>query len=635
MRRSSLPKKLPPELRLTGERRQSERPRISRPRLTPPPEPELSPIQQWAASDPATQWAQDVIAGRIVAGQLMKAAAERHMRDLCRTDLRFDVAKAADALEFFPSMFTVTAGAASGQPFHLPNYLAFVVGSLFGWYKPSGRLRFREAWLEIGKGQVKTPLAAAVGLYIMGWRGIARSEVYTIAKDRNQANVLFADAVNLCRAPIPGPEGPTSDSLESIGEVIIRGTGEMAWMIEHPGTHSKFRVLANDEKISGPKPAMVCADEIHEWKSAGQLELWKAALVKMPTDALLMITTNTPAADQIIATELSEFYQGVVKGVFDDDAVFSFIARVDDDDDPMNDEDCWPKALPLLGLTYPVENVRTAVASSRHRIATSLTTKRLYFGVPVGSSAYWIDLDSWELVQGDFREDDMGDAPCYLGLDLSQKNDLTALSTVWRKDGKHYVKIYYWRPRDNAVEAGKADGAPYFEWGQQGLLKLVPGLSIEYDYVAAEVQRLHTRFAVKAMAFDPAHSIEFRKACDRIGFTTWVWKEGETKGSGLKMVVHSQGRMGMHSKQMLWMPRSLQLLEDCVLRGDIVIQKSPITTWCSGNAAIEADAQNNRWLIKQRTRGRIDGIVSAAMGVGIALAGLEEAREPEFQLLVM
>ena len=617
-------RKLPPELE-----RLAERPRRVRPRLDPV---EADPIRDWADSDPATAWARQVIAGEIIAGEMTKQAAQRHLNDLERSDLVWDKTKAADALEFFPKVFTVTAGAASGQPFNLPNYLAFVVGSLFGWYLPSGRLRFREAWLEIGKGQVKTPLAAAIGLYVMGWRGIARSEVYTIAKDRNQANVLFSDAVNLCRAPIPGP---INQSLESRREVVIRGTGEMAWMIEHMATASKFRVLANDEKISGPKPTMVCADEIHEWKSAGQLELWKAALVKMPGDALLMLTTNTPAADQIMATELSEFYQGVLKGTFNDDSVFAFIARVDKDDDPMNDETCWPKALPLLNVTYPEENVRTAVASSRHRISTSLTTKRLYFGIPVGSSEYWIDLDAWEAVQGQFNINDLKEVPCYLGLDLSQKNDLTALTAVWRKDGKHYVKVWYWRPRDNAVEAGKADGAPYFEWGELGLLNLVPGLSIEYEYVAAQVQKLCTEHQVKALAFDPAHSVEFRKACERIDFKTWIWKEGETKGQGLKMVVHSQGRMGMHSKQLLWMPRSIQLLEDCVLRGDIVIERSPITTWCSGNAAVESDAQNNRWLIKHRQRGRIDGLVSIAMGVGVALAGLDEAREPEFQLLVL
>lgn len=590
------------------------------------------PIRAWADSDPATQWAKDVQDGKILAGEFMRLAAKRHLTDLERTDLIWDKTKAADALEFFPKVLSVTAGAAYGQRFNLPNYLAFVVGSIFGWYRPSGRLRFREVWLEIGKGQVKTPLAAAIGLYVMGWRDIPRAEVYTIAKDRNQANVLFSDAVALCRAPIPDMG---NQSLESRQEVVIRGTGEMAWMIEHPATHSKFRVLANDEKISGPKPVVVCADEIHEWKSAAQIETWKAALVKMPGDALLLLTTNTPANDQVMASEMSEYYQGVLRGYFSDDAALAIIARVDKDDDPMEDESCWKKALPLLDLTYPTENVRTAVNASKHRIATSLTTKRLYFGVPVGSADYWIDLDAWEEVQGDFDPEDFKDCPCYLALDLSQKNDLTALGACWRKDGKQYARVYYWRPQFKIEEAGRADGAPYLEWSEAGYLNLVPGRSIDYEFVATQVQDLTIKYKVQALAYDPAHSTEFRKACDNIDFATWIWKEGEPKGSGLKMVVHAQGRMGMNSKQMLWMPRSLQQLEDYILRKDIVIQRSPVTNWCSGNAIVESDAQNNKWLVKTRQRGRIDGVVALAMDIGIATAGLDEGREPEYQLLVL
>jgi phage terminase large subunit-like protein len=83
------------------------------------------------------------------------------------------------------------------------------------------------------------------------------------------------------------------------------------------------------------------------------------------------------------------------------------------------------------------------------------------------------------------------------------------------------------------------------------------------------------------------------------------------------------------------MPRSLQQTEDAILRGDVVIDANPITNWCSSNAAIEADAQNNRWLVKKRLRGRIDGVVSMAMGMGISLAGLEEAREKTYQMLVL
>lgn len=587
------------------------------------------------STDKGTRWAEKVVAGQVVSGELMRLACQRHLDDFetChRRGFYWDKQSAARALAFFPAVLSVTAGAKAGQPFELPSFSSFVIANLFGWRRNSGRLRYRECWIEAGKGQLKSPLAAAVGLYKMGWCGVQRSEVYAIAKDRNQANVLFHDAVQLCRAPIPKMG---NQSLESNGEVVIRGTGEMAWLIEHPDTASKFRALANDENISGPKPTMVAADEIHEWRSGAQIELWKAALVKMPTDGLLMLCTNTPAADQIIATELSSFYQGILRRTFEDDSCFAFIARTDEGDNPLEDESCWPKAMPVLNITFPIENVRIAVNSAKHRIATSLAVKRLYFGIPVGASKYWIDLDSWEAVQGEVKPESEKGYPCHLALDLSQKNDLTALTAVWEHDGLR-AKIWYWRPDYNLADAGREDMAPYSEWKEAGLLNTVPGRSIDYEFVAAKVQQLCAEHEVVDLAFDPAHIIEFRKACDRIGFATWVWKPDEPPGTGLKMIVHSQGRAGMHSKQSLWMPRSLQQTEDVILEGQIIVDKSPITLWCAGNAAVEADAQNNRWLSKKLQRGRIDGMVSLCMGVGLALNKTETTvREPEYQMFVL
>lgn len=595
------------------------------------------PVTSREKRDDTTAWARKVVAGEIVAGELMRLAAERHIRDVesqAQTGLVWDADAAQEALRFFPELFSVTAGAKAGLPFELPSYLTFVVGSLFGWRTSSGRMRFRQAWLELGKGMVKTPLSAAIGLYFMGWRGIPRSEVYAIAKDKLQANVLFQDAVNLCRAQIPGMD---NTSLESSETVIIRGTGEMSWLIEHPSTGSKFRSLANDERISGPRPSMVCADEIHEWTSTAQIELWQAALTKMPGDALLLLSTNTPAADQVVATELSEYYQSVLRGTFKDDAAFALIARVDPADDPMNDEACWPKALPLLGLTYPIENVRTAVQSSRHRLATSLATKRLYFGIPVGASEWWIDLDAWEGCQGVVDVEAMRGFPCYLALDLSQKNDLTALTAVWsgHPDGKARAKTWYWRPNYAVADAARADGAQYVEWAEGGHLNLVPGRAIEYEYVAAKIEQLCAEQHVVLLAFDPAHISEFRKACDRIAFATWIWRPDEMPGSGLKMMVHAQGRAGMHSKQALWMPRSLTQLEDAILKGELIVDRNPLTSWCSANAAVQADAQNNRWLVKKRQRGRIDGVVSLAMAMGAAELKEEPQRQPEFQMFVL
>ena len=114
--------------------------------------------------DPATAWVRDVVEGRIVSGELAIRACRRHLDDLERGHERGLIWKpeaAAKALRFFPAMLTVTAGAKAGERFNLPSYTAFVVGSLFGWHRADGRLRFRTAWVEAGKGQIKSPVAAA------------------------------------------------------------------------------------------------------------------------------------------------------------------------------------------------------------------------------------------------------------------------------------------------------------------------------------------------------------------------------------------------------------------------------------------------------------------------------------------
>lgn len=576
--------------------------------------------------DPTTAWARDVVDGRVVSGDFAIRACQRHLDDLKHGHERGLVwrpDKAAHALGFFPAMLTVTAGAKAGEPFNLPSYTTFVVGSLFGWYrKESGRLRFRTCWVEAGKGQIKSPVAAAIGLYTLAYRGIPRAECYAIAKDRNQANVLFGDAVAMANADMPDAayEGET---LVSRGDVLPRGTGDMTWMLEHPASSSKFRALAGDEKVNGPRPSFVAADEIHEWKSDGALKTWRSAGAKMPGDFLLWMSTNTPAADQAIATEWSETHQRILRGEAEDDSAFAFIARVDPKDKPFDDEGCWPKSMPCLGITFPIENVRIEVNSSRHSVGTRLQTERLYFGVPVGSSEYWIDLDAWERVQGKVSLREAKRRTVFLSLDLSKKNDLTALGVGFRDENEVlHASVQYWKPDYKLSERAKEDHAQYVEWAAANLINPVPGRSIEYEFVAAKVQKLANDHNVDVLVVDPAFLTDFRQACDRVGLDTWVWSPDEEYGSGLKIVIHGQGRMGMQSKKALWMPRSLQQLEDMILTEQIVIDESPVTKWCSGNAAIQADAQNNRFFVKKNQRGRIDGLVVLAM-----LAGASEIVE--------
>lgn len=584
--------------------------------------------------DPTTAYALAAADGRRpngdLVGALERGAAERHLRDIdtgAARGLRWEPDRAEHALAFPPAVLSITEGAKAGQPFNLLPWHTFVAGSLFGWRRVSGRMRFRSAWLETGKGQAKSPFMAAIGLYMCGFYGVPRASVFSIGQDKRTANVLFRDAVAMCRAPIPPAEGEEvdpSDTLVSRGTAIIRGEGDNAWKIEFPDMGAVFQSLANGESPSGPKPVLVAADEIHEFKTNTSIEIWKGAIGKMPGDALMILGTNTPASTQHVGTAYSEFYQRVALGQVEDDEAFAFIARVDEVDRPtvFSKPEVWTKSLPALDVTFPRENVEGMVATAKQLLSTALSTKRLYFGIPIGSVEFWIAEEAWAAVQGQVDPDRLRGCRCWLSLDLSKKNDLTALSVCWLDDDGHlWVKTFYWTTREGLAERALADNAPYQEWVEKGFLTATPGKVIDKTFVAAEVKRLCAEHDVDSLAFDAAGMADFIAACQEIGLDVWKYEgPDEVPGIGLKLISHAQGKRRMFEERQLTMPTSIERLEDRILSKTITIDASPVTYSCAANAMVDSDGQGNRAFDKRRSRGRIDGMVTVAMAVGSATA---------------
>ncbi|MCJ8138596.1 terminase large subunit [Falsirhodobacter halotolerans] len=574
-------------------------------------------------TDRTTEWARKVVAGKIIVGELVRLAAERHLRDLKdgkKRGLSWDVAAAERAIDFFPSVLSITEGAKVGEPFNLLPWHLFVVGSIYGWKDANGLRRFRFVWMETGKGQAKSPLMAGLGLYEIIGRKKRRAEVYCIGEDRKTANVMFRDAVAMCRAPIPD-EG--EDTLETTQRVMIRGTGDNAWRIEHPSSGSKFEPVANSDAISGPKPVLVLGDEIHEMKSNKAISVWRAAIAKMSGDPMMVLGTNTPSVDQQVGTEYSEYFQRVLRGENTDDSAFAFIARTDKGDDPFHDESCWVKSLPALGITYPIDNVRKEVQTSRNMISTALTTKRLYFGIPVGTAGFWIAEDAWEGTQGEIDEAEMVGRRLHLSLDLSEKNDLTALSGCWEGE-RLAVKTWYFTTEERLDERSTADQIPYREIEATGQLTITKSATIDYSYVVQRVQKLCADHDVEQLVVDSTFIQNFMRAAEEAGFACWMYDGDErSSGVGLKIVRHAQGGKVVFEEKMLCMPLSMRHLEDKILKGELVIDRNRLTTICASNAVVQSDAFKNKYFHKNRSRGRIDGMVTIAMAVGSAASQMD------------
>lgn len=579
-----------------------------------------------AAVDPTTAWAEAAVRGDFVVGESVRYSAERHLRDLRDAERRgyfWRPELAQRALDFFPSLFTITDGPAEGKPFRLIPYQTFCVGSLMGWVNAEGRWRFRSGYVETGKGQAKSPMMAGLGLYAMGWCGFNRSQVYSIAANKQTSMVLFKDATAMCRAPVPGYD--EDETLEGLGHVVIRGEGDNAWKIEHPGSQSFFLPLADGKQQSGPRPRLVLADEIHEFSTEAQLQIWARAIDKIAGSAMMVLGSNTPAKSQHVGSTISNVAQAVAKGDVKNDTAFAFVARIDkaDRETVFENEACWVKSLPALGITYPITNIREAVETARTRPSTASSVKRLYFGIDDGAVDFWINESDWAAVQGPIGKEKVAElrsCRCWLSLDLSKKNDLTALTATWIDDDGHlWSKTWYWTARDGLEERAADDLAPYEDWVEEGFLAAVGGATIDYTFVAEQVKQLCSDHDVQELVFDPAKMGDFETACDHIGFPAWRFKgPDEPAGTGLKMVSHAQGTRVVFQDRQHCMPRSIEKLEDRILNRTITIDSSPVTYSCAANAVLDEDGMKNRAFNKKRSRGRIDGVVTIAMGAGAA-----------------
>ena len=124
-------------------------------------------------------YARSVVAGEILAGRFVRMACQRHLDDLARagfddhgrplpalplTPYPLSLVWRADKAEAWLLFFESVLHLEEASPFRLEDFQVFIIGSLFGWYRADGFRRFRNAYVEIGKGNGKTPLAAGIGL---------------------------------------------------------------------------------------------------------------------------------------------------------------------------------------------------------------------------------------------------------------------------------------------------------------------------------------------------------------------------------------------------------------------------------------------------------------------------------------
>lgn len=595
-------------------------------------------------SDRATLYAEDVVAGDIIAGPHVRNACRRHLDDLKRDDISYSPDSAARALRFFETRLFLSEGQFEGKPFRAAPAQAFIVGSLFGWKRLDGTRRFRRAYIEQGKGNGKSPLAGGIGLYGLMADGEAGAEIYSAGATKEQAGILFRDAVKMV------------DKSPDLDRRLKRSGGPgREFNIAYLAKGSFFRPVSRETKKtgSGPRPHFALVDELHEHSDGGILEILERGFKFRRQPLLLMITNSGSdrnsvcwvehehavrvAAGNIDAKDGDAHYLGEIL----DDSTFSYVCALDEGDDPLTDPTCWIKANPLLNVTITEEYLAGVVAQAKAMPSKLNGIKRLHFCQWTDAETAWMTREALEPCLADFDPAAHHGKAAWAGTDLSQNRDITALAIVVRtgdvevdavRDGKtqRVVKPTYdawieaWTPGDTMDARALEDKAPYRQWAEAGHIHAPKGQSIRFDHVAQAVAEYVHDFDLKCLAYDRyAFKRGFEPECAALGIKVEFVEHpqgGTKKGKPTDAMVLAAKQAGREAEG-LWMPGSVRELEDAILERRIRLRRNPVLISAMMSAVTDHDRWGNIWLAKERAVNKIDCAVALAMAIGAASAG--------------
>lgn len=550
--------------------------------------------QRAISSSPATTYAKAVVSGKICAGPHVRAACKRHLDDLEHghlRGLRFDPAAADRAINYFADVLRLNGGEYDGVPYVLLDWQAFIIGSLFGWMGPDGLRRFRTAYVETAKGSGKSPMAAGVGLYGLTADGEAGAEIYAAATKKDQAMILFRDAVAMV------------DHSPALQQRITKsGTGLNVWNLAWLERRSFFRPIASDDGQSGPRPHISLLDEVHEHKDGYVIEMLKAGQ-KSRRQPLQFAITNSGTDKKTVCWDYHKYGAEVCAGQLLDDTFFAYICALDEGDDPFKDEKCWPKANPSLRHGLPgLRYLREQVNQARGMPSKESIVRRLNFCQWVEAESPWISSEVWFGCEDkEFDRRRLLGRRCWGGLDLSSTQDLTALVLHFEPtpDDPFWRQLeWFWLPADGLHDKADKDRVPYVVWRDAGHLQVTAGRAVNKLAVVRQALEITSLYDLQSIAYDRWRIEDLKMIC-------------EQEGVSLPLVPFGQGFKDMAP--------AVDEYERRLLDRKIRHSGNPVMTWNAANAVVVTDPAGNRKVAKETATGRVDGTVASIMATGASM----------------
>ncbi|MDD5016887.1 MAG: terminase large subunit [Eubacteriales bacterium] len=488
-----------------------------------------------------------------------------------------DKRRATEPIEFIQNLRLV--GDFTGQPFILQPWQQEVIWNLYGTVDDNNRRQYRYLYLEIPKKNGKTPLAAALGLYHLVCDGPG-GEIYCAAAERKQAGQTYSYMKSMIEQ---------DEYLSSFLRVV-----DSQKEIHNPVTGTFVRVISAEAYSKhGMAPSVVIIDELHAHQKR---DLWdyltfgSGSARKEPL--WIVITTAGDDPDKkTIGWEIHDKARKIKDGEQIDPTWYVKIYGAPEDAD-IYDEKVWYDANPSLGVAIEIEEVRREALAARNSESVEKLFRWLRLNQWVQLKRLgWLPLTLWDKTIGKWNPADMLGKYCYVGIDLSTNNAMTAADPLFPpqdgiKDWRYMINA--WVPDENMKERVSRDHVPYDKWAKNKHLNVTPGKVIDFAIIKNRIELLEREYRVKYYCGDPWHLEVLRQLLPR--------------EIGDKFVVISQTMAGMSP--------GMHELERLYMAGEISHPDNPVDRWSFGNVVIATDGNENKKPMKNKSIDRIDPTVA-------------------------
>jgi phage terminase large subunit-like protein len=360
-------------------------------------------------------------------------------------------------------------------------------------------------------------------------------------------------------------------------------------------TNSKLKVLAaDDSKLDGFNASFGLLDEYHAAPTSKVRDVIKSSMGMRNNPHLCTITT-AGFNKSLPCYQLRTVAIEVLNAVKTDDEMFIAIFSLDVvDGEDWQDEKNWIKCAPNLDVTVTTKYIRGQVQQAKNNPSEETGVKTKTLNLWCDSENVWLPDEYILRSSKNIDLNDFKGKACYVGVDLGQTSDLTAVSYLVVNDNKYYFKTHYYLPEE-ALKT-KSIKELYKDWKRKGQLTITPGNVTDYDYITNDLMKYSQIVNIQVIGYDSYNS------------TQWAI-DATAKGLPLEVYSQSIGNFNRPTKE----------IERLILSDKAVIDNNEINRFCFKNVVLKSDQNGNTKPVKYIDNNKIDGVISMIQALGMYL----------------